>query len=146
MATDDRDDFVRQLAEMFAAGKDRTALAESVYDALEAPGKLSSHRVLTYRCPRRCRLLEVIVTPQGLLLAFPRYKMSPTVNAERSSESGRAKNTEDGDRRWRRRAFFAESVGNCPLNCDHVREVLELERIDADRAAGLTEVVVHPQR
>lgn len=146
MATDEHDEATRQLLELFRLNDERATLADSIYAALRSAGWLTSHRVLTYRCSQRCLLLDVVVTPQGTLLAFPRYKLSPALNAESSSESGRAKNTEDGDRRWRGRAFFAESVGNCPLNCDHVRAVLELDRIDADLDAGRSEVTITPQR
>lgn len=122
--------------------RERNALAAAVYDALRATGKLSSHRLLSYRCPRRCLLLDVVNTPNGLILHRPRYKLSPQVNAESSNASGRSKNTEDGDRRWRANTGFVETWGNVPMSCDHVRVTLNLDELQADLDARHAEVTL----
>lgn len=122
--------------------RDRNAQARAVYDALRTTGKVSSHRLLTYRCPRRCLLLDVVNTPDGLILHRPRYKLSPRLNAESSNESGRTKNTEDGDRRWTANTGFVESWGNVPLTCDHLRVTLDLAELQHDLDARHAEITV----
>lgn len=111
--------------------EDRRRAAEAAYGALRAQGKLGSHRVLAYRCSRRCLLLDVLMFPEplGVIVHQPRYKLSPTVNEASSSESGRAKNTEDGARRWRARYYSPDEMLNAALNCDHLQHVV----IDRDR-------------
>lgn len=137
-------DFDEELRAALDAMGDRSTLAQSIYDALVSTGKLSSHRVLTYRCRQRCRLLEVLRTPRGIILAVAGYKLSPTANTS-TAPSARAKRTVDGDRRWMARAIFIEDAYNVGLNCDHVRShVLDLATIEADLAAGRSEVVVAP--
>jgi len=130
------DDF----AAVVRRAKERDQLADETYRALRSTGRLSKQRALAYRCPRRCLLLDVVPTPQGLLLHVPRYKLSPQLNAELTSGSGRAKNTEDGDRRWLGQSFFEEAAVNCSLTCDHTRGVIELAEIHEDLRAGVTEV------
>lgn len=135
------DEFDRDIASKVDALADRSDLADKTYAALEATGRLAKQRALTYRCPSRCLLLEVIPTRLGLLLHVPRYKLSPRLNAEASSAAGRAKNTEDGDRHWKARSFFEDTALGLSVSCDHVRSVVVgLEDIHADLDAGATEV------
>jgi hypothetical protein len=135
-------DDVPNLAAMLAASDERSIAAARAYELLRQRRKLRSHRLLTYWCRHRCLLLDVLRTPSGLLLYSPRYKLSPALNAQSSSDSGRAKHTEDGARRWKSRAYFARDAVNFTVNCDHVRlGVIEKSDVEADVAAGLTEVV-----
>jgi len=135
------------LADLLAAANARSDLAERIYAALKATGKLSSHRVITYRCrlPRqRCLLLDVLETPAGQIFHFPRYKLPPGVNEATSTAEGRAANTEDGGRKWKGYTSFIEAVGDTfEVNCDHVRAVpLTRDRVAADIAAGRREVTI----
>lgn len=96
--------------------------------------KLSrKHLATVFRCEKRkCPLLYVYDTVQGLILHQPRYKNSEIVNAESSSESGRRANTIDGDRRWKSQSYFFSQVSNPVLNCDHIdRTVVTDEEIEA---------------
>ncbi len=122
----------------------RNDVAERVYAALRSTGKLSSHRILTYRCERpRCLLLDVVSLPQGVIFHTPVYKLSPSANETTSSESGRTKNTRDGNRRWRERTKFASDCVNVALQCDHLRQVvLEKSAIQDDLDAGHADMVV----
>lgn len=125
--------------------RERTQRASIIYDALVNTGRLheAGLRVTTYRCPERCTLLDLVDSPEGLLVGFPRYKTSPSTTEETSNASGRRKNTEDGWRRWGRHAAFVESVSNVPLSCDHLRMVpLTDDAVRADLAAGHVEVIV----
>ncbi len=124
-------------------GKSRTEAAEAFYQMLERRGEIRSHLVVTYRCPRRCLLAQVLRTNQGLIVHRARYKLSPGLNSQASSESGRSKNTEDGDRRWKASTFYLDQAVNVTLDCDHLRAaILEVPRIEADIKARHAEVVI----
>lgn len=121
----------------------RTALASAAYEALKGAGRLRAHRLLTYRCARRCLLVDVLNFPQGVVFHTPGYKLSPSVNTDTSNASGRAKNTIDGARRWKAHTYFAQECVNVTANCDHVQNlVLEKDEIQADLDAGHAEVVL----
>lgn len=124
---------------------ERSAQASALYVALRNTGQLHEHLRLTYRCPQRCALLHLVDTPDGLLVGFPRFKTSPEETERTSSEAGRAKNTEDGHRRWRQHAAYIDNVSRPPLSCDHLHNVpLEDAAIAADLDQGHTEVTVRP--
>jgi len=131
--------------DLFRASRERSDIAAAVYRALRSKGELGSHRILSYRCPSRCLLVDVLNLPQGVIFHVPAYKLSPQVNDAASSPEGRAKNTSDGQRRWKAHTFFQEDCVNVSLNCDHVRQVV-LEKVDIQKAldARHAEVVVLP--
>lgn len=123
----------KSLADLFA--KDPTP--DRIYDALVKTRTVSKHALLTYRFQRcRCAVLHVIQTPNGVLLGFPRNKLSQRVNLETSNEAGRANNTEDGKRRWKRHAGYFVSDLNVELRCDHSRKTLNTNDIAAEIEAG----------
>ena len=127
------------------AAQQRSEQATQLYIALTTTGRLHEFLRLTYRCPNRCALLHLVDTPDGLLVGFPRFKTSPTETERTSNESGRAKNTEDGHRRWRQHAAYIETVSRPPLSCDDLHNVpLEDDALTADLDAGHTEVIVRP--
>jgi len=132
------------LLEAIRTQPERTRFASGVYTALLAGGHLRSVKPLQYRCEHRCGLLDVFWTADGeLIVGFPRYKTSPATTEQTSTESGRQKNTEDGWRRWKRHAAFAESVSNPPLSCDHLHNVpMSDDAIRADLDARHAEVIV----
>ena len=110
---------------------------------LKQKKRLNSHRILTYRCPSRCLLLDVLSFPQGVVFHQPAYKLPPAVNEATSSEAGRARNTDDGIRRWKPRTYFAEDCGNVSINCAHVHQlVIDKAGIEDDLDAGHTEIVL----
>ncbi len=130
----------------FADSRQRTALATAAYEALKQAKRLSSHRLITYRCPRRCLLLDVLNLPQGVVLHQPAYKLPPAVNEAASSESGRVANTTDGRNHWQAQTFFAEDCANVSTNCPHVHQaVVDKTEIQADLDAGHTEVTIPRQ-
>lgn len=75
-----------------------------------------------FQCSRGDVLLYCYTTPLGVILYRPRYRFSPRINEQGSSEDGRAQNTIDGDRRWRENAFILpeSELWSMWLNCDHV--------------------------
>lgn len=108
---------------------------DAVYRALKRDHRrLLDCLQITYRCGVRwCLLLHVVETPAGIIIHRPRYRLSPTLNEARSNGPGRAKNTEDGDRRWRAATFPIETSGLKPslpgnvglgLACDHIDVLL----------------------
>lgn len=136
-------EFVEALRRSITEGEARSDAAGAFYSMLKGRGQLKSHRVLTYRCKRRCLLLDVLDTRHGILVHQPRYRLSPALNAASSSEGGRAKNTEDGHRKWRERAFFLQDALNLSVQCDHLAQhVVSNERIRGDAAAALGEVTL----
>lgn len=144
------EDFAASVKNMFSASVARDLAAEHFYAMLEMRKQLKSHRVFTYRCPnqkRRCMLVNVLNTREGIIVHVPRYKLSPAVNAASSTEDGRAKNTEDGGHKWKTRTFFLESAINLECNCDHIRQrVVTIEQLQADLALAATrpEVILYP--
>ncbi|CAN5322976.1 hypothetical protein BH11ACT1_BH11ACT1_18180 [soil metagenome] len=131
------------ILELLRQADARTAAAEAFYAMLERQGQLASHRVLTYRCARRCLLAEVLRTTSGLVIHHDRYKMSPTRNETSSSASGRRVNTEDGDRRWKARTYFITEAANLTVSCDHIaNRTIEIRDVLAALESGTSEVVV----
>lgn len=118
---------------MLSGLEERNLAATRAYEALKAIGQLRSHRVLTVRCSSRCLLLDVLLTPAGVIVASPRYKLSHDMNERTTSPDGRQRNTEDGDRHWKARASFASDAINFTMNCDHVRNGV-LRHDDLQRA------------
>lgn len=135
-----------QLRALFAALESDSARADATYRALKSTGALKSHRLLTYRCPKRCMLLDVVnlPAPVGLIVHSPRYRLSPGLNAASSSASGRAKNTEDGDNHWKAHTFPVRAMSRPLLTCDHLRVPLEDVDFEADLEARHAEVVMLP--
>ena len=122
-------------------GPDSTS-ASAIYSALKVTGSLKSHRVIAYRCGHRCLLLDVIRTPRGFILHWPRYKLSPAENDRLSSAAGRASNTEDGGTRWNAQTAFIHQISNPVLQCDHVLEVNLLDgQLSDDLKSGRAEIV-----
>ena len=129
------------LQEALEDSRAKDAAAARFYESLKARGQVKSHLAVTYRCPRRCTLAQILTTKAGILVHRPRYKLSPTVNAASSSEAGRAKHTEDGNRRWKAGTFML--VGDIPAQCDHLQgRAIPAARVRADVAAGHAEVTL----
>jgi hypothetical protein len=131
--------------DLFAARretKQRAASAAATYRALKDTRKLSSHRIITYRCPDRCLLLDVLNLPAGVIFRQPGYKLPPAVNDATSSESGRAKHAGNGNS-WNPRTYFAEDCIYVSTDCAHVHQVvLDKTEIQADLDAGHCEMTV----
>ena len=137
------DDMGEYLSALDSAGERAT----TAYAALKAAGKIKDHRLVAYRCAtdHRCLLLDVLRIPGQVIVHAPPYRLSPNLNTKRSSESGRAKNTRDGDRRWKGHTFDAGSALNFTLNCDHVASVvLEKSEVQSDIDAGHAAILVNP--
>lgn len=85
----------------------------------------------TFRCrQRRCVLAFIYNTGDHVIVDQPGYKLSRSENAERSNESGRRKNTYDGERKWKRQTFILQEDNYHQLNCDHVNaEVVSAQEI-----------------
>jgi hypothetical protein len=106
---------------------------------------MASVSPLTYRCQRRCGLLDVITTLAGdVIVGFPRYKESPGMTTVTSSARGRERNTEDGKGKWKVSASYrVDVVDRLALSCDHLHwVVLAVEDLDCDVRAGHTEIIV----
>lgn len=132
------------IGEAMALLQSRTDDANAFYAMLKKRGSLKDHRAVTYRCSKRCLLVDVLTTAQGLIIHVPAYKLSPAVNEQNSNASGRAANTTDGDRRWKGHTFPSAAAINVTLACDHLHhKLLEMDVIEADSAARRGEVVVN---
>gem|GEM_PF-3605709 len=149
MTTDSSDDETTDiLRRMAAAGDERTELARQTLAAVERILSERGQRVtkrasLVYRCPRGCALAAVYVTEFGVIIRTQGYKLSATVNEVSSTESGRVKNTTDGDRHWRPQVYFLDQAANVGVACDHLRQrVLTVERIESDLARRVRNVTV----
>lgn len=130
------------LARLLANSERRTAQAEAYVAMLTRHHQQNKAARLIYRCPRNCVLCRVYVTAQGVVVYFPRYRLSPAANAETSNTDGRATNTLDGERRWKERTRFLDQVVDAPVICDHLRSVLPNVRIEADLAGTRREITV----
>lgn len=136
------------VTEVFAKWDERDRQAVELYAALRS-NERTRKRALTivYRCPvDRCTLAEFYASPAGLLAHQPPYKLSPALNLEESSDSGRAANTRDGDRHWKEQTGFMDSAEwNRVLNCDHIHAyILEGTRVQEDVKSGRREVIITP--
>lgn len=124
--------------------QDANAAASAFVAMLQKNGQLKSHLKVTYRCELRgCVLLQVLATSQGLIFRKPAYRLSPPENARSSSAEGRAKNTRDGDRRWKETCGLLASAENLSVNCDHIRTcIIPNSRIESDVEAQHAKVLV----
>ena len=119
--------------------------AAAFYEFLKERGQIKSHLVVTYRCPRRCTLLQVLTTKAGLIVHQSRYKLSPTRNAETSSAAGRMKHTEDGNNHWKGRTLMLSESLDFAAQCDHVdQRAITNDQIKRDVAARHAEVTISP--
>ena len=132
--------------------------ADALYVALIGDtARLRDLHRLQYRCHSgdRCLLLDVVVLPDDVLLHQKRYKYSDSENAARSSESGRRRNTYDGENHWRARTYFIgtsalahpedDGLQQLGLTCDHILEYSLLpSEFHADLRARHSEVRLRP--
>lgn len=134
------------LGDMFARLEAESMAAEAEYERLRASKSLASHQAVAYRCAaRKCLLLDVVTTPLGVIVHRPAYRLSPSINAAGSNESGRAKNTTDGDRRWKAHTFPRGQAMDLSLHCDHTPgPILAEQRLDSDIAARRGVVILAP--
>lgn len=131
------------LSDLAAASRERTAAAEAFVAMLARHGQVNTRADVVYRCTHRCALARIYSTNAGVIVHRSRYKLSPKINEASSSASGRTKNTEDGDRRWRATTYFLDQAGNVTLDCDHLRQmVLDVDTVAADARARRGLVVV----
>jgi hypothetical protein len=116
----------RQIEAVLAEMRQLSDQITTAYTSPEGRRAMQQSALLEYRCPKGCLLLHVWRSPAGLMFYQPPYKLSPSLNEVRSSPSGRAKNTLDGERRWRATAgVLDEYRGWGPdttlgLNCHHL--------------------------
>lgn len=129
------------LGDLLAKHGAQTGLALEYVKMLRNNREASKRAALTYRCPRRCTLLTVYETTQGVILHHPRYKLSAAMNRADSTEAGRRANTEDGDRRWKEGASFLVPDNTYPLICDHVNSSVTSQAILDALERGDREVV-----
>lgn len=137
---------LREFSEMIAWSEHQDELALAWVESVRKRGTASQQRALVYRCKARgCSLLELYRSPDGLIVYRPRYKLSPAQNAEFSNASGRAANTEDGDRHWKASGgFLRESWEGWMIEgiCDHHRSHITLEAILGDLKAKRRTVIL----
>lgn len=122
------------------ATRQRRALAR--YKELDKARDIVGHRLLAYRCPRGCLLLDVFDTDDGTALYWPRHRRSDATNAG-TDPKARATRTTDGDHQWIDRADTLAIMHTAWLNCDHV---LDLSLPAAEIVARLEQVAGLPRR
>lgn len=106
---------------------------EDLYIALTSPSRAGKHRRMTYRCAsHQCLLLDAIDAGQlGIIMHQGQYKYSDSENQSRSNANGRARNTIDGNRKWKSRTYEIEQSAlarefsdedrmTLSVSCDHV--------------------------
>lgn len=105
------------------------------------PRRLRTVMLAEYRCPvRGCLLLHAWQSPAGVLFYRPAYKIGREMNLTESSESGRARNTTDGENHWKPQAGLLDTyrdVGwregvRITLRCDHVNVAVHPGKIIRD--------------
>lgn len=136
------DDFVRDLRCELANRRSRAELIIAEYES--SSGDVTrGNAVVEYRCARRgCLLLHVWRTPDGLKYYQPGYKLSAALNERDSNAAGRARNTIDGDRRWRSRGGVLDDLQGwgadvgIPLQCDHLNSVAPSDEVLAQAEAA----------
>lgn len=117
-----------ELAAVLADRRRQSDLIGAAYEAMK-PKDRRAAALAIWRCEQKgCTLLHVWRSPMGILFYQPRYTSSPGMNAESSTEAGRAKNTFDGDNHWKPTAGVL----------DHLR--------DWGKDAGLTVQCAHIPR
>lgn len=97
--TDDLGQWWKQLTDQAEA---RADALHHAWQTLENAGVLNHVVVHRYLCRhRRGHPLATVIRVSGVTVVRTRdYKFSPGLNAERSVETARAKNTLDGERHW----------------------------------------------
>ncbi len=128
------------IATLLAEHKRRAEQIAAVYDAAP-PKERKAALLVEYRCRQRCLLLTCWQSPMGRLVRLPGYKLSHAKNAD-AVEPARARNTADGDRRWKPRYLvldeltpFSDSL-RLDARCDHAEHFLRPDEVagDADSA------------
>lgn len=139
------DAFAQIMLESLERGEQRTQEAHDAYIRLRSRKDGKKNRVLTYRCPKGDALAEIYQIPEGILLFHPPYKLSPALNENTSTESGRKANTRDGKNKWNARAYFLDQALNVTLVCDHLEHtVIEIESVQRDIDDGKSNVIIKP--
>lgn len=95
----------------FAAAESSDRRAQEAFSRI---GDRPGHRVMTYRCRRRCLLFAVVRTPEGLIFHRPSYELF--------SKSA-AKLTADGEPRRPAETGWESSWGDAALVCHHLLDV-----------------------
>ena len=133
------------LAELIESRRAFAATIRAMYEGggPAARKHIRAATVLEYRCRTKgCLLLIAWRSPQGLLFYQPDYKLSPTMNTADSNESGRARNTLDGDRHWMPTAGSLDDFRGwgptCALHmdCRHVRRPIPTDDLLAAAEAA----------
>lgn len=113
-------------AAMIKAHDDQRHALHDAYQQLENAGLISKVAVHRYLCRKCHRVLATVIRIGGTTIARTTdYKMAPGMNASRSVESARKKNTLDGDRHWPGHTFdvgelstWGDTAG-MDMNCRH---------------------------
>jgi hypothetical protein len=114
------DDLDRLMRDVFYRPEEDRSWAMNRYRSLSQP-QLKQLRVARIECASdHRRLLDVWEENDGSRYYFrSRYVLSAGVNEATSNESGRRRNTEDGDRKWRGDAGPVEPDSTFLLTCQH---------------------------
>lgn len=106
---------------------DRAAALHDAYQHLENAGLLNRVVVHRYLCAKgNCKLATVVKIGDSVIARTKDYKFSPGVNAQRSVESARGRNTLDGERHWPGHTFDVSDLAGwgdqagLDMNCRHV--------------------------
>ncbi|WP_062208710.1 hypothetical protein [Demequina oxidasica] len=140
MSASNEPNFIRQLAE---AAQAEQMNADSLYIALRDGGYLNKATLQRYRCKRGCALAVIYSVADTVYCATEDYKYSPGLNAARSVETARVKNTLDGNRHWPGHVFEVASLAEwgseagMDVACRHVFSTLNAQTV-LDEVAGIT--------
>lgn len=121
------------------------ALARWTYDFLRSEGKLNRRRTIAYVCARDCLLLDVVRTPEGMIVHHPPYRLAPAANLALSSPEGRENNATDGANHWPEQTYFDRAAGpdHFTVRCRDLPDfMLAKARVLDDIAAGRKRVTL----
>lgn len=114
------------IAEMLAERRRQSELIIAAYESMRPKDRRGSALAI-WRCKQKgCTLLFVWRSPMGTLFYQPRHKSSPGMNLETSTESGRRKNTFDGDNHWKPTAGVLDHLrgwgaqASLTVQCGHI--------------------------
>jgi hypothetical protein len=115
--TDELDTFIH---EVFRRPEEERLWAMRRFESFTPP-RLGQLRVAKIECAvDRRRLLEIWEEDDGQRYYFrARYTRSARMNLATSNEGGRLRNTEDGDRKWRKDAGRVGVDSTFLLSCQH---------------------------
>jgi len=104
------------LAQALASADDARTALDDAYQHLVNLKLVNKVKVGEYRCHKGCTLVTVVRLGVRTLARTTPTKYGRDLNAQRSVETARAKNTLDGDHHWPSYTFDVDALAETPSN------------------------------